>query len=282
MNIQAMIFDVDGTLADTEEAHRLAFNQAFQELGLAWYWSAPQYAELLKTTGGKERIAAFIATLETDPAEQSALRARIPVIHRRKTEAYGKQVRAGLVGLRWGIRRLLVETRAAGIPLAIASTTTRESIDALLTTTLGREAPGWFAMIAAGDEVASKKPAPDIYHLVLDRLGLQVDACIAFEDSGRGLSAAKAAGLFTVVTPTFWTRDDNFSGADLVLSHLGDADNPLAGDDAARIGHPMLGIAELEKLLAQSQRIPHRTPVHRGVGLRYSARPAPREKKGEG
>jgi beta-phosphoglucomutase-like phosphatase (HAD superfamily) len=159
-------------------------------------------------------------------------------------------------------------TRAAGVPLAIASTTTRASIDALLTTTLGPAAPGWFAVIAAGDEVASKKPAPDIYQLVLRVLGVRTGHCIAFEDSGRGLSAAKAAGLFTVVTPTFWTRDDNFSAADVVLSRLGDPDQPLTGEDAARVGQSCVGLAELEKLHRQSMRNPQRAPGRQGRGTR--------------
>jgi HAD superfamily hydrolase (TIGR01509 family) len=254
MSIAALIFDVDGTLAETEAMHLQAFNNAFEVVGLPWRWTPERYAELLKTTGGKERMAAYLNSLDMTATRRRELRARIPDIHRRKTAFYARRIRQGPIALRDGIGRLIAEARTASVRLAIASTTTRESIDALLTSTLGPDAPRWFAVIAAGDEVERKKPAPDIYELVLDALDARGEDCVAFEDSGRGLAAARGAGIFTVVTPTYWTRDDNFSGADLILSRLGDAEHPLVGDDAQRAGNIYLGLAELEELHAQWRR----------------------------
>ena len=268
MTIEALIFDVDGTLADTEEAHRQAFNEAFAELGLPWVWSREHYAELLKTTGGKERIAAHVNALDTLIVQRDALRARIPEIHARKTARYTRQVRSGSISLRPGVARLLHEARAIGVRLAIASTTSWESIDALLTTALAPDAPAWFDAIASGDDVARKKPASDIFDLVLSKMRLAARDCIAFEDSGRGVAAAKAAGLFTVVTPTSWTRDDNFTAADLVLPNLGDPDHPLEGDDAKRAGGPMLRLDELLHLHAIFDAADGRAPEHRGRSRR--------------
>ncbi len=249
-NLQALIFDVDGTLADTEEAHRLAFNDAFAEQGLPWRWGRERYAVLLKTTGGKERLGTYIDTLDLAPERRDELRARIPELHRCKTAHYTRRIRAGAVPLRAGVRRLVAEARAAGLRLAIASTTTSENIEALLATTLGADAPGWFAVIAAGDDAPRKKPAPDIYEIALSRLSLGPDGAVAFEDSALGVAAAKAAGLFTVATPNRWTRGDDLRAADLVLPSLGDADQPLTGRAAARVGGPMLDLAALARCIA--------------------------------
>jgi HAD superfamily hydrolase (TIGR01509 family) len=268
MTLEALIFDVDGTLADTEEAHRRSFNDAFAVCGLPWHWNRAHYAELLKTTGGKERIAAHISALDVCAAERAGLKAGIPEIHRRKTDFYTARVRKGTIALRAGVRRLLGEARVHGLRLAIASTTSRDNIDALLTTTLGSEAPGWFEVIAAGDEVPRKKPASDIYVAVLRKLALPAHACIAFEDSGRGLFAAKTAGLCTVVTPTRWTRNDNFTGADLVLPTLGDAERPLTGAAAARVRGTVLDLATLRRLHAAGSRSPMRPRMHRGRAMR--------------
>lgn len=254
---RALIFDVDGTLADTEEAHRLAFNDAFAEQGLPWRWSRERYGVLLRTTGGKERLGAYIDSLDIGPERREALRARIPELHRCKTAHYTRRIRAGAVPLRPGVRRLVDEARAAGLRLAIASTTTLENIEALLATTLGADAPGWFAAIAAGDDAPRKKPAPDIYEIALSRLSLAPDGAVAFEDSALGVAAAKAAGLFTVATPNRWTRGDDFAAADLVLPSLGEPDHPLTGRAAARVGGPMLDLAALARCVAPAS---HRRP----------------------
>jgi HAD superfamily hydrolase (TIGR01509 family) len=227
VNIKALIFDVDGTLADTEEAHRTSFNQAFEQHGLDWHWSRADYAHWLETTGGKERIRAYIDSLELPPVERQVLTESVPALHRSKTDIYARLIREGRVPLRDGVARLLDEAETAGVRLAIATTTSRENIDALLSVTLGEGALERFSVIGAGDEVRRKKPAPDIYDLVLGRLGESAAQCVAIEDSLHGLTAAKAAGLFTVVTPSQWTRGEDFSAADLLLTSLGTSDRPL-------------------------------------------------------
>ena len=225
MTLRGLIFDVDGTLADTEEVHRQAFNAAFAAEGLPWAWDRRAYRDLLKVTGGQERIAHFIDALEIPASEKSKFVARVPVIHANKTQFYTNMVVAGGVNLRPGIAALLEEARNADLALAIATTTSGPNVEALLQRTLGPRALRWFGMIATGDLGVAKKPAPDIYLHVLDRLGLPPQDVIAFEDSANGLMAAKQAGLFTVVTPTQWTEDEDLSAADVILADLGDNGN---------------------------------------------------------
>ncbi len=246
--LRALIFDVDGTLADTEETHRQAFNYAFLNFGLGFEWSKPLYRELLKTSGGKERIARYLATLSLAPAEAARLAQLVPAVHREKTRLYAELIADGRCPLRPGIARLLDEARSAGLRLAIASTTTPENVSALLTRQLGEGALQLFACIACGDHVERKKPEPDIYVLALATLGESAQGCVAFEDSGNGLRAARACGLYTVVTPSQWTLGEDFGAADLVLSHLGDEAHPLPPAEAAAIGGPWLGLRELRDL----------------------------------
>jgi HAD superfamily hydrolase (TIGR01509 family) len=235
MSLQALIFDVDGTMADTEEAHRTAFNCAFERLRLGWSWSRDAYRELLGTTGGKERIASWIASLELPRAERRRLLGMIPAIHAVKTGFYRSLIANGAVPLREGVLRLAEEALAAGCRLAIASTTSAVNIDALLQTTLGTRGCELFAVIACGDQVRAKKPAPDIYRLALDRLGVAPERAAALEDSAHGLRAAADAGLWTVVTPTFWSGQQDFADAALVLPHLGDPGRPIAGEPGGRL-----------------------------------------------
>lgn len=224
MSLEALIFDVDGTMADTEEAHRVAFNNAFERFRLDWRWSPDAYKELLKTTGGKERIAAYLATKTLSTAERKQLTALIPAIHAEKTRFYSAFVADGAVPLREGVEKLIDQALAAGCRLAIASTTTAANIDALLNATLGPRGIEKFSVIACGDQVAAKKPAPDIYQLALRHLGVDVEQVVALEDSRNGLLSATRAGLWTVVTPTYWTEHHDFAEAGLVLQHLGEVD----------------------------------------------------------
>ncbi len=228
MTLKALIFDVDGTLADTErDGHRVAFNRAFAEAGLDWNWDVPLYAKLLAVTGGKERIRHYVEQHRPDyqkPADFNALVARL---HASKTRHYTALLGSGGIPLRPGVRRLLEEARRAGVRLAIATTTTPDNVIALLRHALLPEAESWFEVIGAGDVVAAKKPAPDIYHYVLERLRLSPAHCLAFEDSENGLRAAQAADLKTIITVNDYTRSHDFRGAVLVLDHLGEADRPF-------------------------------------------------------
>jgi HAD superfamily hydrolase (TIGR01509 family) len=227
MKIKALIFDVDGTLADTEEAHRRAFNRAFEQHKLAWHWSEQEYARLLETTGGKERLGAYVDSLGVDATERRELKARIPALHAAKTENYTQLIREGLVPLREGVVRLIEEAERAGVKLSIASTTTFANIEALLSVNLGAGALDRFRVIGAAEQAERKKPSPDVFEYVLEQLQERSADCVAIEDSANGLAAAKAAGLFTVVTPSPWTRLENFAEADLVLPSLGSSPHPL-------------------------------------------------------
>lgn len=235
---QALIFDVDGTLADNErDGHRVAFNQAFDQAGLDWCWSELFYGSLLAVGGGKERIYHYIQSCQPElpdgiqsPADLADL---ITALHQAKTQFYRQRLGLGMIPLRPGVLRLLQEAREAGVRLAIATTSALPSAMALLDKALPPGAVDWFEVIAAGDVVPAKKPSPDIYSYVLDRLALEARDCLAIEDSPVGLRAAVAAGLTTVVTVNSYTAGGDFTGASLVVSDLGEPELPftvLAGE----------------------------------------------------
>jgi HAD superfamily hydrolase (TIGR01509 family) len=253
MNCEALIFDVDGTLADTEEVHRQAFNLAFGACRLPWIWDAQLYCDLLSVTGGKERIASYIDRLCLPAAEHRSLNDLIPQIHQAKTHLYQALIGVGQVKVRSGVRRLLMEARNSGIRIGIASTTSPENIEPLIAAGLGPEAMKWFDTIATGDVVVNKKPAPDIYNVALKSLGVEPACAIAVEDSAIGVASAKSAGLFTVATPSTWTRTQDFKAADLLLGSLGDPEEPLAPADEARLGAPFLSLERLAALLAAAR-----------------------------
>ena len=202
--LKALIFDVDGTLAETEEIHRRAFNESFAASGLPWIWDQPLYARLLEVTGGKERIAHFISAHGATPVPD------IAALHADKTKRYAALIEQGDIALRPGIARLLKDASAHGIRLAIATTTSRPNVDSLLRATLSSPP---FEVIAAGDEVSAKKPAPDIYQLALQRLGLLAENCVAIEDTVNGLRSAQGAGLCCIMTPSVYGGTGPFPGA---------------------------------------------------------------------
>jgi beta-phosphoglucomutase-like phosphatase (HAD superfamily) len=251
--VQALIFDVDGTLADTEEIHRQAFNAAFRSFDLQWDWDTVLYDRLLRVTGGKERLAHYIDSLPVRAAERGKLRLLIPGLHAAKTRFYRELIWLGQVRARAGVRRLMMEAREAGVLLGIASTTSQQNIEPLIHAGFGSGATAWFAAIATGDVVQHKKPAPDIYNVALATLGVSPASAIAVEDSAIGVESATRAGLFTLATPSVWTRTQDFSAADLVLSSLGEPDRPLDEADELRLGAKYLSLEHLAALHAAAR-----------------------------
>ena len=213
----ALIFDVDGTLAETEELHRQAFNHAFVRHGLDWHWDRAVYKDLLRVTGGKERIRAYHGRRENASPLSDA---DIAELHRVKTAHYAGLIETGCCPLRPGVTDLLTAAKARGQRLAIATTTSHGNIDALLSQALGKRWAGDFDAIVAGDDVRDKKPAPDVYLEVLARLKLEASDCVAIEDSANGLIAASRANIPVLITRIMFFRDDDFSVARVVLDDL--------------------------------------------------------------
>jgi HAD superfamily hydrolase (TIGR01509 family) len=213
----ALIFDVDGTLAETEELHRQAFNHAFACQGLDWQWDRAVYKDLLRVTGGKERIRAHHERLRIAAPLSDV---DIAELHRIKTAHYAELVETGCCPLRPGVTDLLIAARARGQRLAIATTTSHGNIDALLSRALGKRWAADFDAIVAGDDVRLKKPAPDVYVEILARLKLDASDCVAIEDSANGLIAASRANIPVLITRSMFFRDDDFSQARVVLDDL--------------------------------------------------------------
>jgi HAD superfamily hydrolase (TIGR01509 family) len=227
MTLKALIFDLDGTMADTEELHRQAFNAAFIKLELWWDWSRLRYSELLETSGGEDRLHRYVDSLDATPAEKARLHAIVPVVHYTKSQIYADLLRAGQPPLRPGVKRVVEEARQDGLKVAVISSTASANARALLDNHFKK---GEIDVLVSAEEVARRKPAPDIYLRALSLLRLPAEDCLAFEDSANGLRAARAAGLATVVTPSRWTMAQDFSGAHLLLRDLSEfepCDRPL-------------------------------------------------------
>ena len=215
---KALIFDVDGTLAKTEEAHRQAFNDTFRAAGMDWHWDVPMYAVLLKTTGGKERMAEYQKTHR--PIGPQLDWQQIKTLHAQKTARYVEILATGGLRLREGVADLIKRATAAGLRLAIATTTSRPNVNALTACCWGKTPEDIFEVIATGEQVKAKKPAPDLFQLAPEGLNLPAADCLAFEDSRNGLLSATGAGLRTIVTPGRYTENDDFTGATSVIPSL--------------------------------------------------------------
>lgn len=238
--LTALLFDVDGTLADTEaDGHRVAFNKAFIEAGLDWHWSIELYGKLLAVTGGKERIKFYVEDFLGGfaPKDNIGLVQFAATLHKRKTYFYLEMLKQGEIPLRPGVKQLLNEAREAGLRLGIATTTTPENVTYLLTSTLGEESLAWFEVIAAGDIVAAKKPAPDIFLYAMEQMGIAADETLAFEDSENGIRSSMGASLRTIITTNSYTLKHDFSGALIVLDQMGSTDK-----------HQQLTVAMLQEL----------------------------------
>ena len=213
MQLHALIFDVDGTLAETEELHREAFNQTFNEFDLPWHWDQDRYRVLLKITGGKERMLAYATSLGIDDFDPLPL-------HKRKTTLYNEMLSQGAIALRPGVEALIRKAKEKSLRLAIATTTSRENVETLIRVTLGGDPHHWFEAISTGEDVAIKKPDPEVYEIALSRLALQADQALAFEDTKNGVLAARGAGLDVIVTPSLYSAGEDFSGALAIIETL--------------------------------------------------------------
>ena len=225
--IKALIFDCDGVLVDTErDGHRVGFNRAFAQMGIDAEWDVALYGKLLLVAGGKERMRAYFDEYGwPEGADSAEARDELIVkLHKLKTEITAGLVAEGGLPLRPGIGRIVDEAIAAGVRLGVCTTSNPKFIDAVLDL-FGPERKARFEFVHAGDVVAKKKPAPDIYLLALETLGLPPHECMVIEDSRNGLLAARGAGLPTLVTTSTYTVDEDFTGAVKVVPELGDEPN---------------------------------------------------------
>lgn len=251
MPLKALIFDVDGTLANTErDGHLVAFNLAFAELELDWVWSNELYHQLLDVTGGQLRIKHYVNTYQSDCVHDD-LDALAATIHARKTQIYVRLVHEGKIPLRLGVERLFNEARAQGLRMAIATTTTLANVEALITNTLGKAALDWFEVIGAGNCVPNLKPAGDIYHWVLAKMKLDANECIAFEDSHNGIVSATQANLKTLITTNEYTETHTFDGAMAILNNLGEPNKPFKRIQGNDTQANFVDVAYLQELHAQ-------------------------------
>lgn len=256
---KALIFDCDGVLADTErDGHLVAFNQMWREKGVNWQWSLEQYADKVKIGGGKERMFSlgqdddFRAVYDV-PDSQDEWWETVVGWHKRKREIYKELIAAGALPARAGVKRLAEAALDRGWTLAVCSTGALDSVKAVLHHVMGDKTAVRFAGVFAGDMVTAKKPAPDIYNLAVEKLGLDPGDCVVVEDSRNGLLAAVAAGMTCVITFNQLTRNEDFSEAAIVLSSLGDP----GGEETIVVqnhteAHPdgYFSVDDLEKVLA--------------------------------
>ncbi|MEW8193590.1 MAG: HAD-IA family hydrolase, partial [Candidatus Thiodiazotropha sp.] len=227
----------------------VAFNKAFEGAGLDWEWSVELYGKLLAVTGGKERIRHYLDHYNPDFPRPADLNGFVTALHAGKTEHYTRMLSQGLIPMRNGVKRLLQEARQAGLRLAIATTTTPANVSALLRHSLDPDAEGWFEVIAAGDIVPAKKPAPDIYLWALQQMGLHGEACIAFEDSHNGVQSASQASISSIlVTTNGYTAEDDFNGAKLVVDQFGEPEQPFQVKFGDTGGHQFVDLTLLRAL----------------------------------
>lgn len=252
MKLRALCFDLDGTLADTERlGHRPAYNEAFKAVGLPWRWGPKLYRKLLQQPGGgRDRLRHYMDTYNPEYADGCELdtsdpEALISALHARKSDHFKKLVTKGDVPLRTGVSRLFEEAHAAGLRLAIVSNASRSTVGPILSHSIGKNITDRLDVVLCGDEGIRKKPSPDLYLEALRRLDVSPSEAVAIEDSRLGLRAAIGAGIPTVVTLNQNTQDEDFSGAQLIVDSLGDADEPTGIAKPALLNNQWVTMADL-------------------------------------
>lgn len=250
--LKAIIFDLDGTIADTEELHRQAFNQAFEEFGIDCHWSIADYIKLLAISGGRDRLYKFLSSRSFSAPGKKNLRDYTLALHQRKSEIYRQAIATGRADLRTGVKRLIKEARQAGVMTAIATNSSQENAELLLHKLLGKEALSYFSSLASCNLIIDKKPAPAIYQYTLANLCLAAEDCVAIEDSRNGNLSALAAGIKPVITHHPLTAGEEFTGAALVIDHLGEPGNGFTVFAGNANGAEYINIEALGRLLSHS------------------------------
>lgn len=248
--LKAIIFDVDGTLAATEETHRQAFNAAFKEFHTPYQWSVSEYIELLDISGGKERIFKFLESKEFKAPENDNLRDYTLKLHQRKSEIYREKLIAGHIGLRNGVERLIKEARDKGISMAIATSTSTANVETVLKSALGEDALSYFETLVSCDLITAKKPSPAVYQYALANLGLKPENCIVLEDTCNGNRSALTAGIKTVITTHPLTVDEDFTGASLIIDQLGEPKKHFTVSSGNSYGAGYVNVDLLEKIIS--------------------------------
>ena len=248
MKLNAVLFDVGGTIAESEEIHRVSFNEAFKEFGLNWYWDEAIYRELVFVGGGKERIKHYITRAWPEMLKQKNLTKYIESVHKIKGQIYEEFLNDSQLKARPGIIRLLKELKNEKIRLAIVSDTTEENLINLFKKGLGINPIEWFEILAHGGCTIQKKPSPDIYLWTLERLKLPPESCLAIEDAPRGVDSAIDAGLKVLVTPSIYTLEEKFEKSSLLLSHLGEPEEPFNVIKGDAFGHSFVDLDLLKKI----------------------------------
>ena len=248
MKLNAILFDVGGTIAESEEIHRVSFNEAFKEFGLNWYWDEAIYRELVFIGGGKERIKHYITRAWPEMLKQKNLTKYIESVHKIKGQIYEEFLNDSQLKARPGIIRLLKELKNEKIRLAIVSDTTEANLINLFKKGLGINPIEWFEILAHGGCTIQKKPSPDIYLWTLERLKLPPESCLAIEDAPRGVDSAIDAGLKVLVTPSIYTLEEKFEKSSLLLSHLGEPEEPFNVIKGDAFGHSFVDLDLLKKI----------------------------------
>ena len=262
--LKAIIFDVDGTLAATEETHRQAFNEAFKEFNIPFQWSVSEYIQLLSVSGGKERIFKFLKSQNFVAPDTENLRDYTLKLHQRKSEIYREKLIADHIGLRTGVERLIKEAKQKSITLAIATSTSTANVEVLLKNALVYDALSYFDILVSCDLVADKKPSPVVYQYVLANLGLKPESCLVVEDTCNGNLAALTAGMKSIITTHPLTADEDFTGASLIIDHLGEPDEHFTVLSGNALGKNYVDVDLLENILSSD------SSTHRISGLERS------------
>lgn len=252
MKLKGIIFDVDGTIADTEEIHRQAFNQTFEEFNIEWNWSVDDYRQILHISGGKERFRKFLnedLSLKNDIVDQESF---VQELHKRKSENYRLILNSDGIQFRPGVIRLINEARDKEIPIGVATSSSMANLTTLFNKILNIEPCEIFNSIVTSDTVQDKKPSPAVYQCVLAGLGLDAEGCVAIEDTQNGNLSAIAAGLQTVITTHAYTIDNDFTGASIVSNHLGEPDYPFKLSQGSSFNKSFVDIELLNTIVSNT------------------------------